>query len=295
MSIWRNSILVPALLLAACGPRLVGVEDDGSTSAVETTGEPSTSTATATSEDPWMPDDTSSTNDSESFVDGGDYSFADACDMLAQDCPVGEKCVPFATREGGGWDDNKCVPILGEQAVGEPCRYGGRVEATDDCDDTSVCWDVMEIDGELLGTCRPFCTGTPDNPSCEDGYACSTGSDSTIVLCIPLCNPLEQDCGPGLGCYWSGFDFSCILTTQDLPVGAPCGYINDCEPGNICLDAVAVPNCMGAACCTNYCDVQLGPEQCDALPGTACAWFWQDNGEAPPGYDDVGVCVLPEP
>ena len=295
MSIWRNAILVQAMLLTACGPRLIGVDDGESSSSAETSGEPSSTSATATSEDPWMPDDTSSTNDSESFVDGGDYSFVDDCDMLAQDCPDGEKCVPFATYEGGFWDDNKCVPILGEQAVGEPCRYGGRVEATDDCDGTGLCWDVTEVEGEMLGTCRSFCTGTHDDPTCDDGQICLISSESTIVLCVPMCDPLAQDCGPGLGCYWTNSNFQCVFTTQDLPVGAPCGYINDCEPGHMCVDGLLLPDCMGAACCTNYCDVELGPEQCDALPGTACVWFWQDVGEAPPGYENIGVCALPEP
>lgn len=48
----------------------------------------------------------------------------------------------------------------------------------------------------------------------------------------------------------------------------------------------------GAACCTSYCNIELGPEQCDALPGTACVSFFE-QGLAPLEYELVGVCIVP--
>jgi hypothetical protein len=62
--------------------------------------------------------------------------------------------------------------------------------------------------------------------------------------------------------------------------------------GNICLDATVVPDCLGSACCSSFCNINLGPEQCDALPGTACVSFFEP-GLAPIGYEHVGVCIVP--
>ena len=73
------------------------------------------------------------------------------------------------------------------------------------------------------------------------------------------------------------------------PLGEGCGYINDCSPGLICLDAVDFPDCAGAACCSAYCD--LNDPVC-SLAGTECVAFW-DMGQAPPGQENLGVCVLP--
>src|SRR5262245_54015313 len=61
------------------------------------------------------------------------------CDPFAMDCPDAEKCVPFSST-GTNWDANHCVPVTGTSAAGEPCTYGGVVEATDDCDANTICW-----------------------------------------------------------------------------------------------------------------------------------------------------------
>lgn len=279
-----------AMLLAACGPGPVSVtgdDDDGSTSSAEITGEASSTGEASTS------DDTSTTTSGDpdsGFVPDIDQLDLDACETFAQDCPEGEKCMPYVSG-GGSWDASKCVPVTGAQATGEPCRSTGYVEATDDCDATGLCWDLMDVDGELVGVCRAFCTGTPDDPGCPDGSSCLIASDSPLALCIPRCDPLLQNCDELYGCYWVGYDFQCELTNQNLPTGAPCGYINDCTPGNVCLDAVLVPECVGAACCTNFCNLELGPGQCDALPGTTCIPFWE-QGTAPPEYEHVGVCLV---
>jgi hypothetical protein len=291
MKACQLSVAASLVFLAACSPRLISAEgeDDGttSTSSSSATTEPtSTSTTADPTDDP--PDDTTSTNAEATFLPPVDTIVETDCDPFAQDCPEGEKCVPYASN-GGWWDDNKCVPVLGAQPAGEPCTYAGRVEATDDCDATSMCWNV---DDEGIGTCHAFCMGTADNPSCPDGFTCPITSDGTINVCIAICDPLLQDCDEGLGCYWANVDFNCISTTQDLPPGAPCGYVNDCAPGNICLDATVLPDCLGSACCSTFCDVNLGPGQCDVLPGTTCVPFWE-QGLAPDGYEHIGVCIVP--
>ena len=302
MQVWKQAALAQVLVLAACVPRLVGVgDDDESTSSADTSGEPSSTSESSSTSDTssTSDDDTSTSTDASTTSTDTEHVFIveidypnESCYPFAQDCPEGDKCVPYSTY-GGNWDNNKCVPVMGEQATGEPCHYGGTTDATDDCDATSFCWDVLEVDGELIGTCHAFCTGTPDAPSCPDGSQCRISGDSTIAVCIPNCDPLVQDCNPGTACYWANDAFSCITTSQDLPTGSPCGFINDCAAGHICVDAGALPDCMGAACCTPFCNLELGPGECDVLPGTECVPFWHPD-MAEPGYEYVGVCVLPE-
>ena len=213
------------------------------------------------------------------------------CDPFAQDCPEGHKCVPYRNAEDGWWVGEKCVPVTGEQGVGEPCTYDGAVEATDDCDASSHCWDTMSVDGQMIGTCLAFCGGSVDAPECPPGSGCMISGDLIIALCKPSCDPLAQDCAEGLACFWAVGDFHCIFTTEDIPAGEPCAYINDCAPGLVCLNADVLPECAGSACCGAFCDLTLGDAQCQvAAPGTACLPFFEDP---PPVYEDVGVCMLP--
>lgn len=142
--------------------------------------------------------------------------------------------MPYGST-GGYWDDHKCVAVMGNQAPGEPCTYGGVVEATDDCDETSACWDLMDVVGEFIGVCMRFCLGNESEPECPPMSSCTVSGSGVINFCIPTCDPLLQDCGEGLGCYWVGSLFRCI---------------------------------------------------------SVCAPFFE-QGTAPPGYDDVGVCILP--
>lgn len=149
---------------------------------------------------------------------------------------------------------------------------------------------VITLDGEWIGTCREFCGGTPDTPECPMGTHCVVDSNGHINMCIPDCDPLLQDCGSGNGCYWTGAKFECVITNPDLPTGEPCGFINDCAPGHLCASAETLPSCDAASCCTPFCDLEVG--DCEALPGTSCVPFFAE-GQAPWGYELVGVCTLP--
>jgi hypothetical protein len=213
----------------------------------------------------------------------------DDCDPFEQDCPQGEKCVPFALRGESYYGDHKCVPVLGDQAPGEPCTWGGMVEATDDCVAGSICWNVSPDAYE----CVAQCMGSADMPFCQDGLSCEFyASESDIFLCIDPCDPVVQDCDEGLGCYWANTDFNCIFTAEDIPTGEPCGYLNDCAAGHLCADAAVLPDCAGSACCTQWCNLPDGDAGCVAQPGTVCAAFFE-MGMVPAGYEHVGVCVLP--
>lgn len=211
-----------------------------------------------------------------------------SCDAWVQDCPGGEKCVPYAT-DGGNWNANKCVPIVGDGQIGDACSWDGTVSATDSCGADSHCWDVQLVDGEPIGVCTPFCAGSPNDPICGPGTSCLIANEGSINLCVRSCDPLLQECGEGLGCFWSSNDFQCIFTAGLIMADQPCGFINDCAPGHLCAAAELLSECAGASCCTPYCD--LADPVCPN-GATECVGFFE-QGTAPPTYEDVGVCVIP--
>ncbi|WP_255215885.1 ribulose phosphate epimerase [Pseudenhygromyxa sp. WMMC2535] len=257
-----------------------GTDDDAGESTGEEGEEGTTSTTT---------DDDTTEDEGTTFLNVDMPSVAE-CDPWAQDCPDGEKCVPYANDGGNSWNANKCVTILGDGSIGDECTWDGIIEATDTCGTDSVCWDAQDVDGVAVGVCTAFCDGSPDDPSCDVGTSCLIANDGSITLCIQNCDPLLQDCeASGLACYWAVDSFQCIATSQGLQLNEECGYINDCDEGMVCLDASVLPNCAGSACCAGYCDID--DPQC--LDGdTECVTFWEE-GEELPGYENVGICILP--
>jgi hypothetical protein len=222
------------------------------------------------------------------------------CDVLSQDCPVGEKCMPWGS-EGGAWDATRCVPVAPDpDQPGEPCTVeGSPTSGVDSCDLGSMCWDVD--DETLAGTCVAMCTGTIEMPICEEeGTVCAINNDDVLVLCLPACDPLAQDCSVGEGCYPIQSVWACVPdASEGSGYGAPCAFVNVCAPGLVCVDSGAVPPgeaCEGeAGCCTEICDVAdpAGDMQCTGAPGGQICEPWYDDGRAPAGLEDVGVCTLP--
>lgn len=283
----RPASLVLGVL--ACGPPQAGVNTTaGTTSETSTTEvEPGTESEDTTEVETSDAD----TTDDTTFVPAFDLPPEPVdCDIFLQDCAEGQKCVPYGTT-GGGWDKQKCVPVLGDQTAGEPCSYGGIEAATDNCDATSFCWDVIDIGGEPSGVCHPLCSGTPDDPECPPGSACVITSSFQGVCVIHPCDPLLQDCYQAYACLWEGVSFGCHYTAE-VPAGEPCGYITDCAGGLVCTDAPALPECAAMACCSPFCQLGLGDAQCDALPGTSCVAFFEQD-MAPVGFEHIGVCLSP--
>ena len=278
--------------LAACGPS--GPASEGGT----TTQSSSTETSTTSMTSATTETDTSTTTESESadvvpILDDGFGGIQD-CDPFLQDCPDGEKCMPYASQ-GGNWDAHKCVPILDDQGVGDTCVYDGPIAATDDCDGTSMCWNTVEVDGEFVGTCTPLCTGNPAEPECPDNYYCALSGEGVLTLCLQTCDPLLQECGDGEGCYWVNQQFVCVGPTQDTPLGEPCAFLQDCVAGLFCVAEANLPACADASCCASFCDLGVGDAFCeDLVPGTVCVPFFEEGG-APAEHEDVGVCILPLP
>lgn len=257
---------------------------DSETSDGETPdGETSTSTSTDTG------DSASDTSQSGgSFYAGpapADLTDTTQCGLWEQDCPEGEKCVPFST-DGGNVNGTKCVLVTGDGMAGEACTYAGTTEATDNCNEHTACWNRMDVDGQSVGTCTEFCSGSPDEPICPVGSTCLNASE-TLAFCLDDCDPLAQDCAEGLGCYWASSAFLCVFQTEDLAEGEPCSYINDCEPGQWCTDAELLSGCAGWSCCTGFCS--LSNPTC--APEHECSPFLDQD--LPDGYEDVGVCLKP--
>lgn len=305
-----------ALATAACGPVVEPEQTDGSSTAADddTTVPPSTTTTTTATTTPVDPstddgsamttigsttaeDDTTDEGGGSFYAvrpDGGGLQFD--CDVLAQDCPPGDKCMPWADDGSNTWNATRCAPIANDpDAPGEPCTVeGSPASGIDSCELGAMCFHV---DPETFeGTCVAMCTGTPMSPQCEaPEQACLIANDGVLALCLDTCDPLAPACDPGMGCYPSGLgdDFFC-LPTAEVPgtQGQPCEGLATCDPGLVCLDAAAFPDCAGLACCTEYCDTSAGLPCPGAAEGVVCQ-PWYEDGMAPPGLETVGVCTLP--
>lgn len=234
------------------------------------------------------------------FMDGGFFLdwFDDAivdfeCDLWAQDCPPGDKCMPWANDGGDSWNATHCTPVAPDPVgLYEECIVEGNgFSGFDDCDYGLMCWDVDP--GTNVGTCVALCGGDESEPLCADGTACSITNDGALILCLPVCDPLLQDCAPGYGCYGFYDHFSCALDASGRMggPGSPCEYGNTCDPGLSCVATDLVPGCMSElGCCSPFCDLIDPMPPC--LPGQDCT-AWYEPGMAPAGYENAGVCALP--
>jgi len=276
----------------ACAPDTTSV--DGSTSqssTTETTSDPTGETSTSAGEEAET-DDPPDTAGSFYAPPESDFNPTPGCDPWMQDCPEGEKCVAYSSTNTDIPDANECVPVIGDLQPGEPCTFQGWQIASDDCGVDSFCAPTGE--GPESGVCAPFCTGSPDDPICEDGSSCVYAYESSLNLCMPDCDPLLQDCEDAEICVWNTSDaFVCMAPlVEPQAVGEPCGIFNDCTAGSGCVDAELVVDCEGAACCTSYCDLAV-VDICG--PGLECVAFLDpDDPEPQPPFDSLGVCLAPE-
>ncbi|MCX4241142.1 hypothetical protein [Paraliomyxa miuraensis] len=302
------SALPLSLLLGCVSNTVTLLDDDGGSSGSSgpSSGGSTLDPATSGTTIPEPADGTSTTDDLTTGVqlipppDGGPLIVD--CDIFAQDCPAGYKCMPWAPDGGSSWNGTRCSPIAEDPAgIDEPCMVeGSPTSGVDDCELSAMCWDVDPK--TLEGTCIPLCIGTESDPYCADPMReCAYGSDGALFLCLRTCDPLVQDCPASEACYPIQDSWSCAPDASgDMGAyGDPCEFINVCDPGLVCLLSEAVPPgqpCEDAiGCCTEVCNVfdPLGDLQCmSAAEGQTCQPWWEE-GSAPLGYDHVGVCALP--
>jgi hypothetical protein len=309
MDRWRWSVVVFSL---ACGPAVAvpGSEEgtsessDGdattggttmpSTTAPGTVGTSTVGDTTASSDPTATVGDDDDDTAGATFIQRFDWGSDVDCDPWLQDCPPGSKCAAWANDGGSSWNATRCVQVdPTPAAVGEPCTVaGGVASGIDDCELGAMCF-FADDDGEN-GECIALCVGSPDQPACaQECSTCVLGDDSVLALCLENCDPVAQACGEGKGCYPGVDSFQCLsFVPMNAGPGAPCEFVNVCDPGNACLDASRFPSCEGNGCCAPFCDLSL-PDTCDAIvPGTTCVPWFDEPPEAC-ANPDVGTCSLP--
>jgi hypothetical protein len=220
------------------------------------------------------------------------------CDNWAQDCMDGQKCMPYANNGTNAWNATKCVDVKPEKnQPGDACTVeGSGVSGIDDCDLGVMCW---EVDPETMqGTCVAQCTGSPDAAVCANGGTCFVSNEGVLNLCLPLCDPLAQDCSGTSLCIpnpKNNLEFTCILDASGDEGQAfdACEYINVCDKGLMCANPMLGSECDPAAigCCLPFCPLDEVPSMCPGAGQECIPWY--EDGTAPPGFDNVGICGIP--
>ena len=310
---FRTTLIGAVLALAGCGddkPAMTGTTNTNptatATDGASSTGSPDTTTTTTT---------TAGTDSATEAVTGGtagatgtSCSFLgcegsttntgpmNECDIWAQDCPEGQKCMPWANDGGGSWNATKCSPVSDNPGKeGDACTVeGSAVSGIDSCDIGLLCWYFNENNE---GTCIDMCTGSQENPQCDDGQVCDITNDGVLILCLIECDPLIQSCPEGQICFFSSAasTFICDFDASGEmgAYGDPCAFINVCDYGLFCAVQDAVPGCDNPdGCCSPYCNL-MEPNNCPgAAQGQQCV-PWYEMGQAPPGQENIGACAVP--
>jgi hypothetical protein len=304
---------LPSLLLAfaACGPA-IGL-DDGDSSGNSTegpgttsdSGPPVVSTTSASPSTSGPPATTTtadeSTDEGVNFIEptggtcleeapDGTLFHCPYCDIFAQDCAPGDKCMPWANDGGSSWNATRCSPVSDMPGqVGESCSVeGSNVSGIDTCDLGLMCWDVDPQ--TLTGVCEAMCTGSPEDPQCQAGYSCAISGDGVLALCLSDCDPIAMDCPGNDQCAPMNDGFACAPAGDEAPPGEPCTLVNECVDGAVCISPDLTPDCAGASgCCSSFCDLMAPDPMAGCLPGQTCL-PWYEPGNAPPEYAHVGAC-----
>ncbi len=220
--------------------------------------------------------------------DGGLVSIE--CSVWEQDCDKGEKCAAWANDGGNAWNATRCVPVDAfPQEVGDPCTVEGTgVSGIDSCEFGAMCWDVDPETNQ--GTCVAQCEGSPEKPTCgPEGTACSITNEGVVIVCLPVCNPLADECPDGQGCYPVGEFFQCAPAAGGASPGEACEFVNACTDGSGCVAGDLVPGCSAdSPCCSSFCEIG---DDSACLDGQVCV-PWYEMGAAPDMcLEETGVCI----
>jgi len=288
--------------VAGCGPSVpFESDDDSTTTPADDDGSPTnpttlaptsaddgtsattmSSTSTSTGTETTSTETVDDSSEDAAFIEPTGNCFTHCsvgieCDIWAQDCPEGEKCMPWANDGSSQWNTPRCAPIAeAPGAPGDPCAVeGSSWSGVDDCDIATICWNADP--DTLAGSCVAFCGGSEANPTCAGQATCFTAYDDVINLCLPSCNPLAPACEPGLACVESYSEalpdtFACVpasLVADRSTYAAACDDVIGCGTGLLCTVPEDVPTC-GSECCTMLCD-PLAANVCpDAASGQVC-------------------------
>lgn len=220
------------------------------------------------------------------FIAEPDGGVTGQCDPATQDCPKGEKCTSFVSTPGGETvDATKCMPETGEAVAGESCT---READNDDCAAGFFC--MTDVSGHTgMGFCLEYCD--TDVGVCEYGGDCFGFNDGALPVCQVTCDPIVQDCSPGLGCFAAFDNFVCAQPGYPEGGGGdgdPCATIQGCQPGLVC--SAVTEDCQATSCCSPICDLNEGNAEC-TNPAEMCI---QALDNPPPSLQNVGVCGVPQ-
>lgn len=306
-----SALCLAVSLLAACGPSVAGDSGETTDGGVSTSsaegGDPTTASSVGTTADPSTTMPGTSVGTSMTSVDESDGGADEGlfvnpfdldptitgCSIWERDCPPGMKCMPYANDGGAVWNDTKCSTIADDpRQVGDPCSAWNEspTSGVDDCDFHMMCWDVDLV--TLNGTCVEFCVGSEEDPSCTDpATACVQTGSGILALCLSRCHPLDDLCPAPTVCLPANDAFQCVPRRGgNLELGDDCEFQNECVQGLFCASGRTVPGCAAESCCAAFCDTSAA-DPCETV-GVACVPWWRE-GEAPPGYEELGACVMP--
>ena len=171
-------------------------------------------------------DDGDPTGASGFISDPDGNSVSIECSVWDQDCPIGEKCMPWSNDGTDDWNATRCSPVAPMPGgLYDPCTVEGSPwSGIDDCRIQSMCWDVHE--GE--GYCIPFCEGSENAPICPPSTWCWIGNEGTTILCLPddicadddVCQCMCPEAAPDPDCAEGQCD-GMNASTQPPPIAAP--------------------------------------------------------------------------
>jgi len=178
------------------------------------------------------------------------------CHVIAQDCPLGQTCMPATTS---GEPGTKCASLNnGLKTRADPCSMDKECAAGLKC---------------VFGYCSPYCCKEAQFAICGPGGLCNVNQSvgGTGTYYVTMCSYLEpcvvwkQQCPTGKACHVISNDGSgaCVPPPGGTfnPEGSACQFANDCGDNQICLST-----------CKYLCNRGGGPvDTPDAGPGTgAC-------------------------
>ncbi|MEM6296195.1 MAG: hypothetical protein AAGA54_33290 [Myxococcota bacterium] len=295
----KRPALVLLLLAGACGddggPALGDSGDAGTSAASSGPSTSSTTTGSAmtsgssgtrgsdedtTSGPPWETegaDDTLATTSGCGFTcpppGGGPQG---GCDIFGDDCPDGERCMPWANDGGELWNATRCSPRADEPAgPDEACAFEfSPASGFDTCDDGLWCRPrtlaTLEDD---VGECVALCNGGSNQ--CAAGELCVPQGRAPVGRCSAPCDPFDiASCAETEGCWPVGPSFGCAIRLGGGPQGeGRCQLDAQCGSGSLCT---ADGNCAA------YCN--LDAPNCE--DGQTCV----SAGSPLAAYANVGYC-----
>lgn len=274
-----------AWLLAA----MSGCVDDGSTQLFNNDDDAQVGTGTGTGGASVLPSGNNPIDDANDA----------ACNPFAQDCPAGQKCMPYSQDGDQTWNALRCSPVAPDpKSLGDDCSVvENAVSGEDDCGVGLMCWNVAQ--GQTQGVCAELCSGSQGSPRCGADTVCAIYNDAKLPICLATCNPLAQTCSVGMTCIpqGGGSRFVCAFDASNGggQFADPCLAFNKCAPGLYCAPAAVVPGCSTTdSCCTEFCDLS------EANPSATCSGAalgqlcvpWAGE-EQLPGLESLGTCAVP--